>query len=239
MKYLFPFPLPTLFYYSYNLIETRLELGGVQKLSKWWPICPFLWIGLLVWRTYPSSVPVSPLCLFPCDWVVAVVGSLTVKELRFPSTRHWDRQWKKSGSFCFKIHHTSNKYKQLQCGREARRNQRGAVNCSRTGSSNVDLRAGSITKPSDPGRKRPRHVTLVISTATPKETGVGLQRGDLLETPSSWPWNHFFAVDWMHHVLSLTAQNSRTAKWIFRVAACSFCLCDLSLKFFLKLIVSF
>lgn len=84
---------------------------------------PLSWKNKLVWRTFPSFGVGISLCLPPCDIYITTVSGLALKELMFPITRHWHRQKGKSSSFCFKIHHTSNKYKQLQCRIGAKRNQ--------------------------------------------------------------------------------------------------------------------
>lgn len=142
-----------------------------------------LWIGI-------------SLCLPPYDRYITTVTSLALKELMFPITRHWNRQKGKSSSFCFKIHHTSNKYKQLQCRIGAKRNQWCWTPTERS-SCNMGLRSGSKTKPWGPSRRRvlachPSH----LHSHHPKKLGKFFREVAF----SFFLQRHSSAVDWAHRI---------------------------------------
>lgn len=135
------------------------------------------------------------LCLPACDRCITTVSSLALKELMVLITRHWHRQKGKSSSFCFKIHHTSNKYKQLQCRIGAKRNQW----CYE-----LQLRGVRVTWVWDQAPKRNHEapagegsllVTPVTSTATTQRNWGG--------SSERWPFPFSFRVTplrWIEHI---------------------------------------
>lgn len=132
------------------------------------------------------------LYLPPYDESITVVSTLAVKELMFPITRHWHRQWGNLVRFVSKYTIPQISTNSCNAGLEPKEISVVLRTPTEKSSCNMDLRSGSKTKPSGPSRRRVLACHPVTHTATTQRSWGG--------SSETWPppfshWSHFSAVD--------------------------------------------